>query len=60
MDPIEHLVHQRGAELRAAADEHRRARRQARPTLPLRLYSRLWWSARPRAAAWTPGLLPAT
>jgi len=27
-----------------------------RPSLAVRLYARLWWASRPRAAAWTPGL----
>jgi hypothetical protein len=48
--------------LEAAAAAHRLARertreaRALRPSIVLRLYARLWWASRPRAAAWTPGL----
>ena len=62
MDPLELYTHLRRQELEAAAAAHRRARlfRAAghrRPSRALRLYARLWWATRPRAAAWTPGLL---
>jgi hypothetical protein len=44
----------------AAAADWRRARvcrgARRRPSVALRLYARLWWASRPRAAAWTPGL----
>jgi hypothetical protein len=59
VDPLEHHVHLRRRELETAAAAHRLARqcaRPARPSLVLRLYARLWWASRPRAAAWTPGL----
>lgn len=57
-----YLAHLRAAELRADATAHRLARelrrRDGRPALPVRLYCRLWWAARPRPATWTPSLLP--
>jgi hypothetical protein len=59
VDPYEHYVRLRRAELEAEATAQRRARacaRAARPSLLLRVYARLWWASRPRAAAWTPGL----
>jgi hypothetical protein len=58
VDPLEQYVHLRREELEAAAAAHRLARRSrsARPSLVLRIYARLWWASRPRAAAWTPGL----
>jgi hypothetical protein len=59
VDPLEQHVHLRRRELEAAAAAHRTARRcrgYARPSPVLRLYARLWWASRPRAAAWTPGL----
>jgi hypothetical protein len=59
VDPLEHHAHLRRRELEAAAAAHRLARDctgPARPSLALRLYARLWWASRPRAAAWTPGL----
>jgi hypothetical protein len=63
MDPHEHLYRLRGAELRADAAAYRLARecrrRGRRPALPVRLYARLWWASRPRAAAWTPALFDA-
>lgn len=58
-----HIVQMRRRELEAAAAAHRLAHRLARscarpsrPSPVLRLYARLWWASRPRAAAWTPGL----
>ncbi|MHA6617243.1 hypothetical protein [Pseudonocardia sp. DLS-67] len=54
-----HIVQARRRELEAAAAAHRLARscaRRSRPSPVLRLYARLWWASRPRAAAWTPGL----
>jgi hypothetical protein len=63
VDPLAHHAHLWRRELEAAAAAHRlardctrAARAAARPSLVLRLYSRLWWASRPRAAAWTPGL----
>lgn len=59
MDPRLHLAHLRAAELQAAAAAHRLARtcrRDRRPALPVRLYARLWWASRPRAATWAPAL----
>ncbi|HYH31747.1 MAG TPA: hypothetical protein VD903_15315 [Pseudonocardia sp.] len=64
MDPIAHvhLAAARRGEREAAAAAYRlaracrRARRRGGPSWPLRLYARLWWASRPRAAAWTPGL----
>jgi hypothetical protein len=46
---------------REAAAAHRRLVRACRragrrPSPVLRLYARVWWASRPRAAAWTPGL----
>lgn len=50
--------HLRHAELLAEAAAHRRHRpRTPRPSRVLRLYARLWWASRPRAAAWVPTLL---
>jgi hypothetical protein len=40
----------------AAAAADRLARTCRRPSPVLRIYARLWWASRPRAAAWTPGL----
>ncbi|MBN9097287.1 MULTISPECIES: hypothetical protein [unclassified Pseudonocardia] len=64
MDPHLYLAHLHAADLRAAADAHRLARelgrRDRRPALPVRLYCRLWWAARPRPAAWPPSFLPGT
>ena len=65
MDPLEHHARLRRRDLEAEAAAHRLARectrsarvvRGARPSLVLRLYARLWWASRPRAAAWAPGL----
>ncbi|MEJ3657688.1 hypothetical protein WEH80_32465 [Actinomycetes bacterium KLBMP 9759] len=60
-DPIEQYVHDRGCELQAAASEHRLAaavrRSAAGPSVLLRLYARVWWASRPRAAVWAPHLL---
>ena len=62
MDPFGQYLHLHRREMEAAAAAHRlardcaRAARGARPSLVLRLYARLWWASRPRAAAWTPGL----
>jgi hypothetical protein len=60
MDPFEQYLHVRRRDLEAAAAAHRRARAcraaSRRPSPALRLYARLWWASRPRAAAWTPGL----
>ncbi|TQM15064.1 hypothetical protein [Pseudonocardia kunmingensis] len=46
--------------VREAEAAHRRlvraCRGRRRPSRVLRLYARLWWASRPRAAAWTPGL----
>ncbi|WP_232665038.1 hypothetical protein [Pseudonocardia sp. TRM90224] len=62
-DPIEQYVHDRGCELRAAASEHRLAagKRDAdrSPSTLVRLYARIWWASRPRAAVWAPSLLDA-
>ncbi len=60
IDPYGHLAYVRADELRRAADEHRLrvlAERPARPSLLLRLYTRVWWASRPRAERWTPMLL---
>ena len=58
MDPFEHFAHLHRHEMEAQAAAYRAARRaRARPSRALRLYARLWWASRPRAAAWTPGLL---
>jgi hypothetical protein len=52
------LVARRGAELRAAAAAYRLRREcRRRPALPVRIYARLWWASRPRAAVWAPALL---
>lgn len=62
MDPLAEFMRQRREELEAAAAAHRLARqlrmsaRRPRPSRLMRLYARLWWASRPRAAAWTPGL----
>jgi hypothetical protein len=64
VDPLHEMffVQVRRRELEAAAAAHRLARertreaRALRPSIVLRLYARLWWASRPRAAAWTPGL----
>jgi hypothetical protein len=61
VDPFafEMYVRMRRRELQTAAAAHRAARDCARGTGPspvLRLYARLWWASRPRAAAWIPGL----
>jgi hypothetical protein len=56
VDPFGQHARQRRGELEAAAAAHRLARTSPRPSLLLRLYARLWWASRPRAAAWTPGL----
>lgn len=62
MHPLERHASLRRAELEAAAAAYRKVRdcRRAaqgrRPSWLLRLYARLWWASRPRAAAWTPGL----
>ena len=61
-DPNAELARLHRADLLAAAEHARLARsaarpsRASRPPLVLRLYARLWWASRPRAAAWTPGL----
>jgi hypothetical protein len=59
----EMYVRMRRRELETAAVAHRTARdcarrraRVAGPSPVLRLYARLWWASRPRAAAWIPGL----
>ena len=62
IDPYGHLAYLRAAELRSAADAHRLrvlVDRPARPSLLLRLYTRVWWASRPRAERWTPMLLDA-
>lgn len=62
MHPYEQYLRLRRAELEAAAAADRRARActpAGRPSLALRLYARLWWASRPRAAAWAPGLFDA-
>ncbi|OZM81980.1 hypothetical protein [Pseudonocardia sp. MH-G8] len=44
---------------RADAEHHRlvrACRRGRRPSRLVRLYARLWWASRPRAATWAPGL----
>ena len=55
------LAHLHAMERRRAADAHRLAMiatvRRPRPSRLLRLYARLWWASRPRAARWAPGLL---
>ena len=61
-DPNAELARLHRADLLAAAQQHRLARASARPGRParaplvLRLYARIWWASRPRAAAWTPSL----
>ncbi|WP_219413076.1 hypothetical protein [Pseudonocardia nigra] len=64
MDPLEHFAQLRRQDLEAAAAAHRlrcAARRSTGtgPSCLLRLYARLWWASRPRAAAWAPGLFDA-
>jgi hypothetical protein len=61
VNPLEFHVHLRRRQLEDAAAAHRLARecrraQAARPSPFLRVYARLWWASRPRAAAWTPGL----
>jgi hypothetical protein len=61
VDPFAFEMYERmrRRELQTAAAAHRTARDCARATGPspvLRLYARLWWASRPRAAAWIPGL----
>jgi hypothetical protein len=61
MDPLEQYTRLRCQELEAQAAAHRRARQllaaeRRRPSRALRLYARLWWASRPRAAAWAPTL----
>jgi hypothetical protein len=60
IDPPEILAALHRAELEAVAAEYRLAR-AVRPTTgpsPLaRLYMRIWWASRPRAAHWAPRLL---
>ncbi len=61
MDPLEQFVYLRRQETEAAAAAHRLARErrdQLRPgpSRAMRLYARLWWASRPRAAAWAPTL----
>jgi hypothetical protein len=63
VDPLEQIVRLRRRELEAEAAAYRAARRhvaRGRPSPVLRLYARLWWASRPRAAAWIPGLLEPT
>ena len=61
MDPLD-PARTRRTELEARAAAYRmardctRGRPARRPSVILRLYARLWWASRPRAAAWTPGL----
>jgi hypothetical protein len=60
IDPYGHLAYLRAADLRRAAEEHRRhllAPVPRRPPLLLRLYARAWWASRPRAERWAPSLL---
>lgn len=63
MDTFHYLAHFRAAELQTAASLHRMARDARRDPRPARriarLYARLWWASRPRAAAWAPALLDA-
>jgi hypothetical protein len=60
VDPLEQLVHLRRMEMEASAAAHRLVRQHAalrtRPSRALRLYARLWWASRPRAAGWAPTL----
>jgi hypothetical protein len=61
MDPLQQYAHLRRREMEAAAAAHRLVRQQRaalrrRPSPVLRLYARLWWASRPRAAAWAPAL----
>lgn len=62
MEPLEQIARLRRRELEAEAAAYRAARHHVarRPSPALRLYARLWWASRPRAAAWTPGLLEPT
>lgn len=59
MDPLELYVRLRRRDLEAEAAAHRRRRTCRRPSPVLRLYARIWWASRPRAAAWAPGLFEA-
>jgi hypothetical protein len=63
VDPTEQYVWMRRRDMEATAAAHRLVRECARGVRParrpspiLRLYARLWWASRPRAAAWTPDL----
>jgi hypothetical protein len=61
MDPyLTWTAHDIHGRRQADAEHHRLVRAcrrgRARPTRLLRLYARLWWASRPRAAAWTPDL----
>ena len=59
LDPWSALAGGRMRDLQAEAETYRmRPRRRRRVAVPAfrRVYARLWWAARPRAAAWTPGL----
>lgn len=60
-DPWMQLTAARMRDLHHEAEAHRLARGCRPPPVPRarirRVYARLWWAARPRAAAWIPGLL---
>ncbi len=63
MDFLQACADQRRRDSERAAASHR-LRRECRRSAPrrpsrllLRFYARVWWASRPRAAAWTPGLL---
>lgn len=60
MDTFQYLAHFRADELRSAAGEYRATKpARLRRRRIGRLYARLWWASRPRAATWAPALLEA-
>lgn len=60
MDTFQYLAHFHADELRSAAADHNRAMPPRVPRRRIgRLYARLWWASRPRAATWAPALLEA-
>lgn len=60
MDVSNYLAHFRADELQTAATAYHLAKQSRRPRRRIaRLYARLWWASRPRAATWAPVLLEA-